>query len=437
MKNTTDQSLHSPADFQSDAFDRRLRRRRSAATRLRVYGLGAIILALGLLFFLLANIVYQGYPAFWRSEIQLEIYFDPEVIAPDGERDSQTLRGANYQRLIDAALESRFADVDGRLPERRLHDLVSDGASFQLGDRVVANPELIGSRQKIWLPASDDVDQLVKGVIPRDVPEADRKISNRQLDWIDALSADGDLQQHFNFSFFTHSDSRNPPLAGIWGALVGSFYTMLVTLLLAFPVGVAAAIYLEEFAPKNIWTEIIEVNINNLVAVPSIVFGLLGLAVFLNFFQLPRSSPLVGGMVLALMTLPIIILASRSALKAVPPSIRYGALAVGASPLQVVFYHVLPLSLPGMLTGSILGMARALGETAPLLLIGMVAFIVAIPDGFTDQATVLPVQIYIWSTSPERAFVSKTAAGIMVLLTFLILMNALAIYLRKRFEQRW
>ena len=262
-------------------------------------------------------------------------------------------------------------------------------------------------------------------------------MSDQQLGWIDKLESEGRLEKQFNTDFFTQGDSREPETAGIWGAVIGSFYTLIVTLALSFPLGVAAAVYLEEFAPQNRWTDIIEVNINNLAAVPSIVFGLLGLAVFINFFGLPRSVPLVGGLVLTLMTLPTIIIASRAALKAVPPSIREAALGIGASRLQTVTMHVLPLAMPGMLTGTIIGMAQALGETAPLLMIGMVAFIVDIPHGFLDPATVLPVQIYLWADSPERAFVERTSAAILVLLVFLIIMNAAAVLLRKRFERRW
>jgi phosphate transport system permease protein len=297
--------------------------------------------------------------------------------------------------------------------------------------------DLIGKIESIWVLADDDVDMLVKGHIDRQVPEDERRLKDNQLAWIDKLVADGRLRKSFNTNFFTNGDSREPETAGIWGALMGSLYTLVVTLLLSFPIGVAAAVYLEEFAPKNRWTDIIEVNINNLAAVPSIVFGLLGLAVFLNFFGLPRSAPLVGGLVLTLMTLPTIIIASRASLKSVPPSIREAALGVGASKNQMVFHHVLPLALPGMLTGTIIGMAQALGETAPLLMIGMVAFIVDIPGGFTEPSTVLPVQIYLWADSPERAFVERTSAAIMVLLGFLITMNALAVVLRKRFEKRW
>jgi phosphate transport system permease protein len=278
---------------------------------------------------------------------------------------------------------------------------------------------------------------LIKGHFRRDLPEDERRVSDKQIAWIDRLAAEGHLERKFNITFLTTGDSREPELAGIWGAVSGSFFTLLITLVLSFPIGVAAAVYLEEFAKKNRWTDLIEVNINNLAAVPSIVFGLLGLAVFLNLFGLPRSAPLVGGLVLTLMTLPTIIIASRSALKSVPPSIREAALGVGASKMQMVVHHVLPLALPGMLTGAIIGMARALGESAPLLMIGMVAFIVDIPKGVTDPATVLPVQIYLWADSPERAFVERTSAAIMVLLAFLVVMNAGAIILRKKFERRW
>jgi phosphate transport system permease protein len=306
-----------------------------------------------------------------------------------------------------------------------------------LQQRVVDDPSLIGTTAQVWLAASDDLDMLNKGHIRRDVPESERRVDDKQIAWFDALTGQGLTRQSFNSVFFTAADSREPEEAGIWGAIVGSLFTMLITLLLSFPLGVATAVYLEEFARKSRWTDLIEVNINNLAAVPSIVYGLLGLAIFLGFFGLPRSAPVVGGMVLALMTLPVIIIASRAALKAVPPSIRQGALAVGASHLQAVLHHVVPLALPGMMTGAIIGMARALGETAPLLMIGMVAFIADVPGSPNDPATVLPVQIYLWADSPERAFVEKTSAAILVLLVFLLLMNALAVVLRRRFERRW
>ncbi len=296
----------------------------------------------------------------------------------------ESLANANYQGLVKKSLRSMFPDVKGRGDKRKLYGLVSPGASFQLRDMVLKHPEIIGEKLEIWVPADDDVDMLIKGHINREAAETERRLKDKQLAWIDQLTVEGRIEKRFNKTFFTAGDSREPELAGIWGAVVGSFLTLVVTLILSFPIGVAAAVYLEEFAPKNRWTDLIEVNINNLAAVPSIVFGLLGLAVFLNFFGLPRSAPVVGGLVLTLMTLPVIIIASRSALKSVPPSIREAALGVGASKMQMVSHHVLPLALPGMLTGTIIGMARALGETAPLLMIGMVAFIVDIPAGFTD-----------------------------------------------------
>jgi phosphate transport system permease protein len=330
-----------------------------------------------------------------------------------------------------------FPEAQGRNAKRQLYRIASSGAAFQLRRMVLADPNVIGQTQSIWVPADDDVDMLVKGHIRRDVPEAESRLKDNQLAWLDQLMAQGKLEKRFNKTFFTSGDSREPELAGIWGAVMGSFFTLVVTLALSFPIGVASAVYLEEFAPKNRWTDLIEININNLAAVPSIVFGLLGLAVFLNFFGLPRSAPIVGGLVLTLMTLPTIIIASRSALQSVPPSIREAALGVGASKMQMVAHHVIPLALPGMLTGTIIGMARALGETAPLLMIGMVAFIVDIPGSFTDPSTALPVQVYLWADSPERAFVERTSAAIIVLLGFLITMNAAAVFLRKRFERRW
>jgi len=278
---------------------------------------------------------------------------------------------------------------------------------------------------------------VMKGNIDRNVPEAQRSVSDQQIAWIDALVADGSVKTKFNRALFTNGDSREPELAGIRGALMGSFYMLIITLLSSFPIGAAAAIYLEEFAPKNRWADLIEVNINNLAAVPSIVFGLLGLAVFINWMAIPRSAPLVGGLVLALLTLPVIIIAARAAIKAVPPSIREAALGVGASRMQVVFHHVLPLALPGMLTGTIIGMSRALGESAPLLMIGMVAFIVDVPAGFSDPATALPVQVYLWADSPERAFAERTSAAIIVLLGFLLMMNLAAVIMRKRVERHW
>jgi phosphate transport system permease protein len=306
-----------------------------------------------------------------------------------------------------------------------------------LRDAVLSDPELVGTRQRVVVPASSTVDMLTKGEVDRDLDAAQRPLSDRQLQWVDQLEERGNLQMKFNTGFFTNGDSRDPEMAGIKGALMGSFYMLIVTIALSFPLGVAAAIYLEEFAPKNRWSDLIEVNINNLAAVPSIVFGLLGLAVFINWFGMPRSAPLVGGFVLALLTLPVIIIAARASIKAVPPSIREAAFGIGASRMQVVFHHVVPLALPGMLTGAIIGMSRALGETAPLLMIGMVAFIVDVPAGFSDPATALPVQIFLWADSPERAFAERTSAAIIVLLGFLLLMNLAAIILRKRVDRQW
>lgn len=414
-----------------DVVKKGLVKRYRAERRFRLYGLTAIALSISFLAFLFISIVGNGYTAFQQTFIQLPIYFDPAEIDPN------RLATADYGGLIKESLRKQFPDVEGRREKMNLYGLVSPGAAFTLSRMVLRDPALIGKTMDVWLPANDDIDMLSKGHIDSDVPESERRISNDQLNWIDRLKAGDQIDKQFNTTFFTAGDSREPELAGIWGAATGSFYTLLVTLLLSFPIGVASAVYLEEFASKNTWTDVIEVNINNLAAVPSIIFGLLGLAVFLNFFDLPRSTPLVGGLVLTLMTLPTIIIASRASLRAVPPSIREAAFGIGASKTQMVLHHVLPLALPGMLTGTIIGMAQALGETAPLLMIGMVAFIVDIPCGFTDPATVLPVQIYLWADSPERAFVERTSAAIMVLLAFLIIMNATAVFLRKRFERRW
>ncbi len=414
-----------------------LAKRYAAERRFRRMGQGAIILGLSFLLILFASIIYKGYPGFQQTFIKLDVYFDPATTDPDGTGAPESLSKGNYSGLVKNTLRAMFPDVEKRRERRALTGIVSSGAAFQLRDMVLADPALVGSTREVWVPADDDVDVFVKAQVDRTVPEADRRIKDNQMRWLDQLAAQERLEKRFNTAFFTSGDSREPELAGIWGAAVGSFFTLIVTLALSFPIGVATAIYLEEYAPRNKWTDLIEVNINNLAAVPSIVFGLLGLAVFINFFGLPRSAPLVGGLVLTLMTLPTIIIASRAALKSVPPSIREAALGVGSSKMQMILHHVLPLGLPGMLTGTIIGMAQALGETAPLLMIGMVAFIVDIPGGPFDPSTVLPVQIFLWADSPERAFVEKTSAAIMVLLAFLIVMNSLAILLRRRFERRW
>ena len=406
---------------------RRYRRER----RFRLFGLAAIVGSLMFLVLLLGSIGLKGWTAFVQTRIHLDIHLDPARL------DVQNLATANYGALVRDATLALLPAVESRQDRRLAGGLVSGGAAFELQRIVTRQPELIGSTLSLWVIADDEVDMFVKGHIPRDVPETERRVSDKQIGWIDQLTAAGRLEKRFNRTFFQNGDSREPELAGIRGAAMGSLYTLIVTLALSFPVGVAAAVYLEEFAPRNRRTDLIEVNINNLAAIPSIVFGLLGLAVFLNFMNLPRSASTVGGLVLTLMTLPTIIIASRASLKSVPPSIREAALGVGASKMQTIVHHVLPLAMPGMMTGTIIGMARALGETAPLLMIGMVAFIVDVPQGLNDPATALPVQIYLWADSPERAFVERTSAAIIVLLALLMCMNGLAVFLRNKFERRW
>ena len=414
-----------------DLVNRGLAKRYRRERRFRLFGLAAVITSLCFLGLLFVTIGGNGWSAFQQSEILLDIHFDREQFTV------ANLTNADYGVLIKKSMRNMFPDVKGRSDKRKLYKLVSTGAAYVLQDMVMRDSGIIGTGRKVWLPADDEVDMFLKGYIARDVPETDRRLTDKQVQWIDQLVAAGRLEKKFNTTFFTAGDSREPELAGIRGAVVGSVFTLAVTLLLSFPIGVATAVYLEEFAPRNRWIDLVEVNINNLAAVPSIVFGLLGLAVFLNVFGMPRSAPLVGGLVLTLMTLPTIIIASRASLKSVPPSIREAALGVGASKMQTITHHILPLAMPGMMTGTIIGMAQALGETAPLLMIGMVAFIVDVPGSLTDPATVLPVQIYLWADSPERAFVERTSAAIMVLLVFLISMNAVAVFLRRKFERRW
>jgi len=421
----------------ADSVTRSLKRRYAAERRFRLYGLSAIIFSVLALGLLMVTIVSKGLPAFTQATIRLDVTLYPQEIDPKGERRWEVLSGADYQGLVRESLKELFPDVSTRKDLRELYALVSPGAAYRVRAMVMDDPSLIGQRITITVPLADDMDQFAKGHISADDAEGSRRVSDQQIAWFERLSDRGLIERSFNTTLFTNGDSRSPELAGVWGAVVGSFWTMLITLVLSFPLAVGASIYLEEFAPKNRLTDLIEVNINNLAAVPSIVFGLLGLAVFINFFGLPRSAPLVGGMVLALMTLPTIIIASRAALKSVPPSIREAALGVGASKMQSTFHHVLPLAMPGMLTGTIIGMAQALGETAPLLMIGMVAFIVDIPAGPLDPATVMPVQIYLWSDAPERAFVERASAAIMILLGFLVIMNLLAVLLRRQFERQW
>lgn len=408
-----------------------LNKRYRAEKRFQRFGIAAISSALLFLAFLFISIFSKGYTAFQQTYIQLDIVFSEEVF------ESENLATANFPKLVKDSMRSMFPEVTSRREKKDLYHMISSGASYILQDMVAEDPSLIGQERTVWVPADDDVDMYMKGKINPDLPESERRISNNQLEWLSVLEDSGRIEKRFNTILFTAGDSREPELAGILGAVKGSMLTLLITLALSFPIGVAAAVYLEEFAPANKWTDLIEININNLAAVPSIIFGLLGLAIFINFFGLPRSTPLVGGLVLTLMTLPTIIIAGRASLKSVPPSIREAALGVGASKLQTITHHVLPLALPGMLTGTIIGMAQALGETAPLLMIGMVAFIVDVPSSITDPATALPVQIFLWSDSPERAFTERTSAAIMVLLTFLIFMNATAVILRKKFEIKW
>ena len=414
-----------------------LARRNRAERRFKNFGRAAVLLGLAFLVLMFVNIIATGYSAFWQTYVKLPVFFDLQVIDPQGTGDPETLGSADYGTLVKASVRSLFPGVKGRRDRRDVAKLVSRGAVFELRRMTLEDPSLVGVKTELWVPANDDYDMLRKGNVDRTRPEADRRLSDKQIAWFDRLAAEGRVESRFNVTFFTAGDSREPELAGIWGAAMGSFFTLMVTLSLSFPLGAATAVYLEEFAPRNRLTSLIEVNINNLAAVPSIVFGLLGLAVFINLFGLPRSAPLVGGLVLTLMTLPTIIIAGRAALKSVPPSIRDAALGVGASKMQMIAHHVLPLAMPGMLTGAIIGMARALGETAPLLMIGMVAFVVDVPQSVTDAATALPVQIFLWLDSPERAFVERASAAIMVLLAFLIAMNAMAVVLRRRFERRW
>jgi phosphate transport system permease protein len=413
-----------------------LPRRKRAEVRFRLYGLASIFAGLGFLCVLFSSIIYNGYSAFQYTYIALDVYYDASLIAPSAFNKESEVMDADYAPLWRTALASIFPDVSDRQKRRALYAMISSSAGDILREVAMNNFAVIGTTNRIWVPADDAVDVLYKNFEHLDK----ERLTDRQKEhasWLERMKHEGRVEKRLNTIFFANGDSREPELAGIWGAVSGSLLTLLVTLGLSFPVGIAAAIYLEEFAPRNKWTDIVEVNINNLAAVPSIVYGLLGLAIFINTFHLPRSSPLVGGLVLTLMTLPVMIIAGRSALKSVPPSIREAALGIGASPLQAVLDHVLPLAMPGMLTGSIIGAARALGESAPLLMIGMVAFIVDIPKSINDPATVLPVQIYLWADSPEHAFTERTSAAILVLLAFLITMNGCAVYLRKHYERRW
>jgi phosphate transport system permease protein len=409
--------------WSGEAMRRHLRRRYAAERRFRRVGLAAILLSAGFLAVLLGTMMWNGLGGFRQAEIRLDVDFPKSALFLDpatlrGPRADAILAAADIEGTLAAAATAQYGDEGPRF--------LSDSAWLRVKSRIAADPQLLERRESFWLPASSAIDMAAKGQGP---PEAAADHER--------LRRAGHVRTAFNWGFLGSADATDPSAAGIWGAFKGSLLTMLVTLALAFPIGVLSAVYLEEYAPRNRWTDLIEVSINNLAAVPSIIFGLLGLAVFLNFMHLPRSAPLVGGITLALMTMPVIVIAGRNAIKSVPPSIRDAALGVGASRVQVVFHHVLPLALPGILTGTIIGMARALGETAPLLMIGMRAFIATPPSGLADPATVLPVQIFLWSDEVSRGFVEKTSAAIIVLLVFLLAMNGLAIYLRNRFERRW
>ena len=416
-----------------DAVKARLKARHAQERRFVLYGRLAILLALSFLAILLGRIVLQGYTTFIDYQMTVPVYVDPAKV------DRNDIAGANYDLLVAEAVLAKLGEKDDDLGETsgKVMELVSNDLGFQLLKQVRADPSVIGKTVVLKGPVRADASLYYKGEMKRSTTEGDRKLDDRQLTWLDKMRKLGMVSSGFNVGFLTRSDSTEPEQAGVLGAIVGSMLMLVVTAGLAVPIGVFAAAYLEEFAPKNRWTDIIEVNINNLAAVPSIVYGLLGLAVFINWLAVPRSSPLVGGLVLALMALPTVIIATRSALRAVPPSIREAALGIGASKTQTVFHHVLPLAMPGVMTGAILSLAHALGETAPLLMIGMISFVPGVPGGFTSAATVLPVQVFIWENASERAFHERTAAAIMVLLIFMILMNLAAILLRRRFERRW
>ncbi len=430
---TPETSGPNPSHSTTEMVRQSLARRNRKQVVLQGFGVAAIAFALSMLVILVGSLVTSGYPALTQTHVALEVFVDPEEVDPDN------LPGGGYDEMLAASLGSYFPDVDmsDRASARTVTKILSNGAQLQLREQVIETPSLIGETITITVPAADNYDQLNKGLIQRATPEENRRLNDAEIARFDTLDAAGAISTPLNTALITSADSRFPELAGLKGAIIGSFWALLTCFLISFPIGIGAAIYLEEFAPKNRLSDIIEININNLAAVPSVVFGLLALAVFLGWFGMPRSAPLVGGMTLALMTLPTIIIATRAALKAVPPSIREAALGVGASKQQVVFHHVLPLAMPGILTGTIIGLAQALGETAPLLLIGMNAFITSAPTGPFDSATALPTQIFIWADSPERGFVSRTSAAILVLLTFLITMNAIAIYLRQKFERKW
>jgi len=419
-----------------------LKKRHQKESLFRKVGLFSVLFGFMLVVVLISDITSKALPAFHQHWVKLDVNYKSNWLNVDDSFSQNLLakqiKTANYRKSLKKSVYQMFSTTSGkklnRKEKRQLFKLFSSNAEFTIKNTLIADPENLNKQVNVWVRLDDDVDSYLKEGFP--VGEAGLRITKQQAQWLAKLASEQRIESRFNFSFFTASDSREPELAGIRGALTGTLLTLFVTLLLSFPLGVAGAFYLEEFAPKNRWTDLIEININNLAAVPSIVFGLLGLAVIINLFGLPRSAPLVGGIVLTLMTLPTIIIASRAAIKAVPPSLREAALGLGASKMQVTFSHVLPQAMPGIITGAIIGIAQALGETAPLLMIGMVAFIVDVPTSIVDSATVLPVQIFLWADSPERAFLAKTSAAILVLLTLLLVINVTATVLRSKFENK-
>jgi phosphate transport system permease protein len=438
MKNESIQNKDGAAKPSTiDLVNKNLAKRYRAEKRFKAYGVAAILFGLACLVILFTDIIGKGHSAFLQTYVYVEVNYDADALDISNVNDPQQLAIADYSAIVKSALREQFTDAKSRKQRRNLYGLISNGASFTLRESLENNPALLNQTVGLWLLADDDIDTYYKSRGDNKGDAFVGRLNPQQVAWVETWIDKQQIKKRFNTTFFTSGDSREPEQAGIMGAMAGSLFTLLVTIALSFPIGVAAAVYLEEYAPKNRITDFIEVNINNLAAVPSIIFGLLGLAIFIGYFEMHRSIPLVGGLVLSLMTLPTIIISSRAAIKSVPPSIRDAALGLGASKMQVILHHVLPLAMPGMLTGAIIGFAQALGETAPLLMIGMVAFIVDIPGGVSDPATALPVQIFLWSDSPERAFVERTSAAIMVLLAFLITMNTAAIWLRKRLERRW
>jgi len=411
-------------------------KRRAKDNRLRLYGRISISLAVCFLLFLFYSIFSKGYSGFFQYYVTLDINFDRERIDPKGDLSENSLFDGDASVIVNESLFS-IIQPTGRKEKKQAKKIVSSGKDIRITKMVKNDPSLFGTITKVKFALDDDIDSFLRGYIKRETPESERRISNKVIEYVDKLNEEGRITYEFSDYILRGSASGNPEMAGIKGAFIGSMLTLSVCLLISFPLGIATAVYLEEISKKNKITEIIEVNINNLAAVPSVVFGIMGLAIFISIFGMPRSIPLVGGMVLALMTLPTIIISSRAAIRAVPPSVRDAAYGIGASKIQVIFHHVIPLAMPGMLTGTIIGMAQALGETAPLLMIGMVAFIVDIPNSIVDPGTVLPVQIFMWADFAERMFVQKTSAAIIVLLVFLISMNAFAVYLRKKLERRW